>query len=360
VRGVGWTGVCSPPHTMRKHMPCTTQADAWWCVRMCMSAWLCLRWLCLRVVSLVVFGGRFRAGVPTDTALLCISKARRREPPIGKRLICQTFGWFTMSGDKQKRAYIDLWYILVFPWNGTLGWHAFDVEYVIVRVAKSLQAPPWLDRVFGSCHGNGRWFRAWEMERDGDHVSLFPGRGSHAMYTAPGVKKRMFGFGNDVCGRGKPWTPTELLFLPAREHDLGAGITLHHGFVITPRDNGPPDIRKGAQPGAGGELDPYYFTGRAGNDANSQLWPVHYNSPSQEYLDPGYKYGDLDNLFYGRYRKLPAWVLTLLEVLGGVFLGGRRGPCADGLQRWCWRSCAQSGLPGVVHDCDDAVRSCEV
>lgn len=141
--------------------------------------------------------------------------------------------------------FIDVVYAVYFAWNGSSRWHPSDVEYVTLRLQytpSSARSSPYaqlqyhdiitdqgysdvfdkwcLVRAFCSAHDNGMWFPTKYPGGSVQNVLFttptsdvparpifFSAQGSHAMYVAAGVQKRMFGFANDVTEKGTQWNP---------------------------------------------------------------------------------------------------------------------------------------------------------
>ena len=84
------------------------------------------------------------------------------------------------------------------PTNATLGYHQYDVEYVLIYYPHSSTIP---SKVFFSCHGltEGNWMPYSQCEFNNSKVVTYCARNSHANYPSPGLKKRILGFANDVC-----------------------------------------------------------------------------------------------------------------------------------------------------------------
>lgn len=145
--------------------------------------------------------------------------------------------WKTDDGVK----FIDVVYSPYFCWNGTVDYHSFDVEEITVRFqytpaeakdspyarlqdngivgqqGKSTMYDQWIvTRVAGSAHGNFLWYPTQfpngpnlsvEFDATG-RVVFYSALASHAMYSNPGVQKRILGFGNDFTGQGSLWKPS--------------------------------------------------------------------------------------------------------------------------------------------------------
>ncbi|QIG60025.1 hypothetical protein [Dishui Lake large algae virus 1] len=99
-----------------------------------------------------------------------------------------------------------------FPKADCLGYHANDVEGIVVLYDYDNKKPRW---VYYDAHsrGQGEWV-AWdkcEKTRDGALV-VYSARGSHGMYAKGKTYLRGFGFANDLCSKnGKHIRITEYL-----------------------------------------------------------------------------------------------------------------------------------------------------
>eukprot|EP00939_MAST-03C_sp_MAST-3C-sp1_P003102 g3102.t1 len=149
--------------------------------------------------------------------------------------------------------FCDVVFAVHFMWNGTIGYHACDIEEAVVRLQyfpksidmtnghgrvadRSIFADQgfsngdprghWaLTRIFLSAHGNGCWYptkrpgrRTTKIEFEGSRPVLFSARASHALYPTPGDRKRIFGFANDQPRRSQKniWRPAQVvLWMPA-------------------------------------------------------------------------------------------------------------------------------------------------
>lgn len=232
--------------------------------------------------------------------ILAIDPKRVRDVQLGVQLLCRTSGVWTSSMVPEQ--FVDLAYIYTFARNGTLASHLFDTEYIIVRLRRPHPTKSWmLASAYGSAHGNGMWSDRRHLTIDDDtHVVYWSAYGSHAMYSTPGTKKRIFGFGNDACASGKQWRPTQLII-------LGQSAAAYAIDATT-------GSRLAAVDTTGME-----FPGKIGALAgNNQPWP---GAPSQasQYdgtrVDGWYKYqGGLANLFHGPKQKIGRTVRVLALV----------------------------------------------
>ena len=101
-------------------------------------------------------------------------------------------------------VYLDLLFNLLYAYNCMAGDdHEFDSEYVIVRVAVQTGSMK-LVSMWTSRHGGGCWNTANQLTYDtGAQTKTSPlvyvALGSHANYIIPGIQRRLWGFGNDIC-----------------------------------------------------------------------------------------------------------------------------------------------------------------
>ena len=119
-------------------------------------------------------------------------------------------------------VYVDLLFNLLYGYNCMAGDdHQFDSEYVIVRVrvGNAPVAPTSAMELIGmwtSRHGGGGWYttselRLWEDTHPVSYVAL----GSHANYVSPGIQRRLWGFGNDICAENVGSCSVVNVFAPA-------------------------------------------------------------------------------------------------------------------------------------------------
>ena len=96
--------------------------------------------------------------------------------------------------------YLDLLFNLLYGFNCMSGDdHAFDSEYVVVRVLVT-ENEMVLKSMWTSRHGGGGWYTKSELSFvDDTHPISYVALGSHANYNSPGLHRRMWGFGNDIC-----------------------------------------------------------------------------------------------------------------------------------------------------------------
>ncbi len=234
--------------------------------------------------------------IPT---LVNIPREKRQEVPLGKQILCKTDGEYIIG----KYTYIDLVYIVTFTWNGTLNEHAFDKEEIVIRLRKEAGTDYTIKRVFGSAHGYGFWYLVdkKEVEFENDHPIMYSANESHAMYNKARLYKRIFGFGNDVTGKDKKWTPYQFVI-------FNNNISIY--------DNTGTNIQ--------GNYEYFNTASKFGNNKNNQPWPgsLSYDVTN---LDAYYKYeGGIDNLFTGRWKVISSTmriafrVLTVLAWLGFI------------------------------------------
>jgi hypothetical protein len=112
----------------------------------------------------------------------------------------------------ERTMYLDLLFNLLYGYNCMAGDdHPFDSEYVIVRVrvgdvapdaAEDTVPPMSLAGMWTSRHGGGGWYTPNDLQIwHGTHPVSFVALGSHANYISPGIQRRLWGFGNDICAK---------------------------------------------------------------------------------------------------------------------------------------------------------------
>ena len=112
----------------------------------------------------------------------------------------------------ERTLYLDLLFNLLYGYNCMAGDdHQFDSEYVIVRVRvgdvgldeEAETVPPMsLVGMWTSRHGGGGWYVLNDLQVwGGTHPVSFVALGSHANYISPGIQRRLWGFGNDICSK---------------------------------------------------------------------------------------------------------------------------------------------------------------
>ncbi len=126
-------------------------------------------------------------------------------------------------------TYIDMLFNFLYGFNCMAGDdHTFDSEYVIVRV--KVTAPPvnstensnapsapsmTFVAMWTSRHGGGGWYTADKVKMvDKTHPVSYVALGSHANYISPGIQRRLWGFGNDVCASSPDPRCAPTLFQP--------------------------------------------------------------------------------------------------------------------------------------------------
>ncbi len=229
--------------------------------------------------------------------LINLPREKRFDHPIATQILCKTEGFITVSN----RTYIDLTYIVTFSWNGTLEEHAFDKEEVIIRLEKNTTTNEYeIIRIFGSCHGNGMWWprKLMDVDNDSNKVIVYSANESHAMYNEPRVHKRIFGFGNDVCGNDIKWEPTEFVIF---ENDTVNIYDLNFNKI---RSN----------------VNYFKYQYNIGDSKNNQRWPGSLIYETLD-LDTYYKYqGGFDNLFTGRHKVVDYKYRYLARSITGIIL----------------------------------------
>ncbi len=230
----------------------------------------------------------------SETKLIIIPKDKRSDLPLAKQILCKTKGEFTYAGI----SYIDLVYIVIFTWNGTKEPHAFDKEEIRLRL-KFINNQWIIDRIFGSSHGNGMWFKHSKNdiefdEDDNNRPIMYSAFESHAMYNKPRTYKRIFGFGNDITKKDKKWIPTQVVFF-----DENNQITLI-------------DENSTSQP----NLEYFKYDGLIGDNKDTQEWPGSIDYNTLEDADGYYKYqGGIDNLFTGHHKKISNSIRTFVKIV---------------------------------------------
>lgn len=152
-----------------------------------------------------------------SSILVNIDGSKKYNNPIAKQLIVRTSGFFyAPDHPKGNVVMIELLFFYIFSWNGTIEWHPFDIEKIIVRLMSFDGGVTWKPvKVFGSAHGNGRWFTTWNnhVEFEGTHPVMFSGIQSHTMYAKPHTYKRIFLFGNDTTAKNIRYEPSEFILI---------------------------------------------------------------------------------------------------------------------------------------------------
>jgi hypothetical protein len=227
--------------------------------------------------------------------LITIPKEKRSDTPVATQILCKTEGFITVSN----RTYIDLVYVITFTWNGTLEEHAFDKEEIIIRLEKDNNSNDIYNiiRIFGSAHGNGMWWHSKSVDTENNHHVLYSANESHAIYNEPRVHKRIFGFGNDVCGAHIRWEPTELVIF-----NIDNTVKIYDDkFNIINND-----------------ASYFKYDKLIGNEKNNQKWPGGLIYETLD-LDSNYKYqGGFDNLFTGKYKVINPNVRYGLRTVCGI------------------------------------------
>ena len=105
---------------------------------------------------------------------------------------------------------IDIYYIMIYAYNGTLEPHDSDREFVMIRIRDNT---PYA--MFFSHHSGGywRWWKDVQKASDG-RPNIYAAIESHAFFDAPGTYRRILGFGNDTV------TPRAIPLSFDRDYDL--------------------------------------------------------------------------------------------------------------------------------------------
>lgn len=91
-------------------------------------------------------------------------------------------------------TFYDTYYIMLFPFNGTIESHLGDEEYVMIRTDGNNNPLG----MYYSNHSGGIWVPWWEVPKNKDgRPIVYIARESHAMFPSTGVFPRALGFGND-------------------------------------------------------------------------------------------------------------------------------------------------------------------
>ncbi len=268
-----------------------------------------------------------------DKMMVNIQKDKRKTIPLGKQIICRTTGVWTTSEPLLKSMhtqYIDLQYITLYAWNGTISEHAFDIEMVTVRLYKTAGGDWDIKRVFGSSHGNGMWTNKYvegsktssgnyllpnpDLELNGERPVMYSANESHSMYFKPGRYKRMFRFADDVCEKSIRWDPTEFIYIPI---DTKAKPIIRVNIDESSRNH--INLQSSADTG----LDYFKYTGYVGNESNNQVFPASFRfvDTDTNNLDGYYKYeGGVNNIFNGRHAKISQTLYIIIITLISLIL----------------------------------------
>lgn len=103
--------------------------------------------------------------------------------------------------DGASGTYLDMLFNLLYGFNCMAGDdHEFDSEYVVVRITARADGALEFVSMWTSRHGGGSWISKNDIQFvDGTHPVSYVALGSHANYVSPGVQRRLWGFGNDIC-----------------------------------------------------------------------------------------------------------------------------------------------------------------
>lgn len=245
----------------------------------------------------------------TEQTLIHINKGKRQTTPVGKQILCRTMGIWKRTPAESNGLYeefIDLQYITLYTWNGTLDHHAFDAENIVVRLVRQNASTSWdIKRVYGSSHGNGMWTdkRFLELE-DNKRPVIYCAAESHSMYFKPGVYKRMFRFSDDICRRDIRWQPTEFIHVPMATTAQILRLDLLTNQIVKTNN-------------LGQSLDYYRYIGFIGDNNSNQVFPlsIKYLDTDTNNLDGYYKYeGGINNLFNGRHAKISTTLKYILYI----------------------------------------------
>jgi len=136
--------------------------------------------------------------------------------------------------------YIDIIYIFNYYYNNSYkfygiyvgGEHQADIEYIRVRVKKSIKLnekiksyPYDISEIYFSAHtiDQGRWVKSknidWYNNIPNGRPIIYVAKGSHANYPSPGIWHRIFGFANDRTKKkgAIKWNPSNVINLNERD-----------------------------------------------------------------------------------------------------------------------------------------------
>lgn len=114
-------------------------------------------------------------------------------------------------------SFIELKYIILFPYSGPIGCcacfgagqHHGDIEHVTIRLDIVTRE---ITEVYFSAHSGGQWINVKDLEYKSDkQIVVYIARNSHAMYSTPGIKPRLFLCGNDYAETGLKWNPRQVI-----------------------------------------------------------------------------------------------------------------------------------------------------
>jgi len=209
--------------------------------------------------------------------LLLINKKDLTKFRISDQILCKTSGEYTINNV----TYIDLIYIIVFPWKIDEHEQSFDKAEIIVRL-KYLNDKYYINNIYGSAHGTGMWYRPDLINYDKNRPILYCALNSHAIYNTELVNKRFFGFHNDITRKDREWKPSQFVVITKNSTNI---YNIDNSIVSGSSSNG--------------YLN---YTGEIGNEYFAQTWPgsVDYNTIN---LPGFYKYdGGIQNMFSGEYQ----------------------------------------------------------
>jgi hypothetical protein len=113
-------------------------------------------------------------------------------------------------------TYIDILYNLLYGYNSMAGDdHDFDSEYCVVRTLVKPDGSLGFQAMWTSRHGGGQWFTGGDLQFVDGHPVSYVALGSHANYITPGVQRRLWGFGNDLCAMHTDAATAPTLFRPS-------------------------------------------------------------------------------------------------------------------------------------------------
>ncbi len=234
--------------------------------------------------------------------LITIPKEKRFDHPIGTQILCRTEGFITASN----RTYIDLVYIITWTWNGTIEEHAFDKEEIIIRLEKNTNNEYEIIKVFTSRHGKGLWLNMNEIDIENNRIVLYSANESHAIYNEPRVYKRIFGFGNDVCGHDIKWEPTEFVIFMTEsiDNNNSSSVNIYDSNFNIIKSN----------------VIYFKYINNIGDTKDSQQWPGQFKYATLDIHSYNKYEGGIDNVFSGKYKKINITYRYLLRTISVIVL----------------------------------------
>lgn len=235
--------------------------------------------------------------------------------PLGKEL------YVFIDGDYKSfingKRFVNIFYVYICGWNGTIAWHPFDVEYVCVRVDITDSTNFKFDGLYGSEHGNGQWHLNYKYDVRGyltkttdsvimhnsTHPIVYSAYLSHGFSHQIGTMKRFFGFGNNNFNAGKLWQPSKLIIIDTKYNN-------NTDYVLE-IDMQTQIMNARLYPGI-------YYRGFVGGTSRNQPWIAYFDWTANT-LDGYYKYyGGIVNIFKGKYKLVPEAILPAILIFWSV------------------------------------------